>query len=1255
MSKCNGTLAPAPTPGRLSLLPPQRTSPKKDYSEGSMYEELDAEDLEVWRRRYATFKQWRIEVPNRKDQESGVSSASSFSNGKGVGVGSADWNWRDQSDCGTIPSTVVQGGRKVEPRVRARPQAERPAPIRHHPASRKTPIPLVAHPPPTTQSSLRPNLVHRPSTRASSGSPAQGELVIPSPSPSAGYAETEAYIASALHLPLEILSQTTHGVVPPRIPTSSKLTTGRLGSLLSKRRDRLSNRIEKSTSSTTTPSFISRRLDEETKRSSSGTPADPSHSREIRIKLDRGQPVGAVLEGDQRITDPIHMSLPRGHPSRSRPPTEATVARAARQSLPFSSPNPIASEVMPYATASRNSAARNHQTDARSVSTARDTPSAHTIKRFARTPLPSSATNTYTSQVKVPISVKTTDGSVPNLSRLPPNPSISGSEDHVIGEEQPLRRDNGRDIGPFPNQISLPSSVYSFEPDRTSAPIATTHRQQPPLPRPAITPHTLLDSQTGKRTSCHRHRAPSAGDLTAHFEPALYPLPPSSSTVVSTPETRAKASAHLNPKHTSAAVVPSRADSSESVIPEFASHLQRPARIAPSKVAPSRTVSPTLGKRYDESPSLPEALHTSSRESASHDVRVTSQGRKAQVEVDTLPSAHKNQYLLHRLPASTPLSIRSNEDQVSFEVPQGSKGRLRVTLRWIWGGKQSLSGSDSGVPPPLPPKNYGLLDRVNPVAGGGETPAQCNNKDRYRVGATSSDSKHIVTERNQPGTSFAPNEIPTRQRQYPIPGHLRPPLDPPPWKHNETKRSPLVGSYQFLTPTGVDQPQYYSGASLPAYRPPHQIYNAQVPPVPFAYPQPRMKLAAYQSAATLNGLGMQSPLAPSSPARESEDPLFEERLLLPSGAPGLIGSGLIPFQHQAVQPHKKQRFWYSQPEKLSVWQRIFRRNREDGNHATIRNWRKGVNAGRAPTTVPYINNTRAPSTIYPPVLSPTITMGQYQPAVRGDRSPYLWKRSMWRRRKMDEDRGVSMQQRDQPGYTRRKGDSMPRGYMKRQRQTNDQVGLFTMASRRRSRQGLAGHRDDMETKLKTRRIEEKENRRRERAARRDEREQQLAHALAIHPRGNEGAGRRGDMLVKVSGDRPLIEGGRARIGNWIKGVSIRNRYNENSNRVQADRKADRKADRQADRRRLGDIIPATGSNTKVDQAIAKEGLTSRSGPSQSRRDDAIVRSRRAETQVRDLDTPAERGLGLLGVLSRMGRHLNMVDHDKRDALDRKRR
>ncbi|OCF40779.1 hypothetical protein I317_05391 [Kwoniella heveanensis CBS 569] len=1225
-------LPPAPGAGVVPL-PAPRDPTKKEYSEGSMYEDMSKEDIEAWHRRYAEFKRWRQDIPNNRAGGVTVGVPPSLS----LGVGSADWDWRESSECGTVPSTIVErerkrdgewtgtgtgtGTGKVGPQaevpasmpsltkskaltqIQAKPQTPQAQQARVSTQSHSTTVPsqpttkTLSRPPLKQKTSIPQNLAHshvrptppqplkvptieiqppssktqtqekklpirqssaatvRPSpspvlaqapkaatqvtksvsrtksrgelttpSARSNGSAATspGDLVVPSPTPSAKYAEREAYINSALSLPLDLLTEREDGYQsgqpppPPGVDSSSQLTTSRLDSLLGRSRgDKLPQKggSQRSASSTTLPSVRSDKLDEKRAQHRLDSVAD-GQARLTRSKTTTALPFKSNVGASHRehyYEASDHLPVPGPQTHRSRTPPNATIKQAADRSQPPSnivstrtatliqaSNRPLPpSTAQPRSSAStikpnpggqtRRNAASTRVTALASsqMGSAPSGPSEATVIRATREPLPLSVPSamSHVEHIQVPVSVKTVLASSGQVTRAPPTdatitraaqlPLPASSVNRTATQKsaksaRSAQPDHKEDLTlASPRHVPLPPTALSeLTPSATPGPssskaAALTHRQQMPLPRPALTQQSSFDGLS--RTLSRRTRDPSMPDLTARFEPEMYPLPPSGATIFSSPEamlpeTRigdpevAFSTVEYIPQSESKSGGPSIAPSTPAApaqrslrVPSaklIASTIQDappvsvqaqdvplpPSTLPPeavqpsplsdlSRAIPSAASLPAPGLGPGSVPPVPSKRASTAADRASHH----------SVPASLLPAQPPSEYdahvhpHIHFSPGQVSASLRSDDEHVSFEVPSGTRGRLRVTLKWLRDGGRSERGTPTAGgrtlavieederAPPVPPKTSSLMSKVIGRSNRASSQAQLP-----RDVTRSKLSSGTTTDSNQDGrrsVAEASRQLePHSQAEadHPIPSSERPVLDPPSSKRDDPKSPssndrfpPDQQAQQQHHPSGPAPAPfynpYYSGATLPAYRPGPQIpqvYNMMSPPL--GYPQPGPGAAVphmgWNAYRPMVRPPEQQPslVDPDSPARQSIDPPSDNGddqpapplapnmpypyPSVPTGMMGMGGYGLNA-GGQGQQP------WYGQgqsPTRPNIWQRMFRRPSQDGgqqgpgpqDNATIRNWRKGVAPGRAPT----LNPNSGPLNKAPPTVGPTLTV-----------------------------------------------------------------------------------------------------------------------------------------------------------------------------------------------------------------------------------------------------------------------------------------
>ena len=190
-------------------------------------------------------KVWKRSVPR-------ITSASRVTCGSSVGECTATWRSEDEKtlereavptiavdDCGVerqAPPGPISKGSEPVPRRPPKSLLRPPLPSLTRAAShsRSPPIPVLAQPPsPATPYPCSHSTSLRYPLKLSMAAPieAQGRSTSESV-----YSDREAYLASVLELPLDLLAQVDKSAALPVCGTSSKLTIRRLGSLLEKSR-----------------------------------------------------------------------------------------------------------------------------------------------------------------------------------------------------------------------------------------------------------------------------------------------------------------------------------------------------------------------------------------------------------------------------------------------------------------------------------------------------------------------------------------------------------------------------------------------------------------------------------------------------------------------------------------------------------------------------------------------------------------------------------------------------------------------------------------------------------------------------------------------------------------------------------------------------------------------------------------------------------------------------------------------------------
>lgn len=118
-------------------------------------------------------------------------------------------------------------------------------------------------------------------------------------------------------------------------------------------------------------------------------------------------------------------------------------------------------------------------------------------------------------KVSVADHVQAQFSSAPIISQPGPTPRIRGPKsttDPYPAPSAPAQAGNG--------SIALAGGIHA-------PPTALPHRQQLPLPRPSLTPsHSFTKNRSADGVG-RKQRDPSTANLSAHFQPASYPLPKS--------------------------------------------------------------------------------------------------------------------------------------------------------------------------------------------------------------------------------------------------------------------------------------------------------------------------------------------------------------------------------------------------------------------------------------------------------------------------------------------------------------------------------------------------------------------------------------------------------------------------------------------------------------------------------------------------------------------------------------------------------
>lgn len=235
-------------------------------------------------------------------------------------------------------------------------------------------------------------------------------------------------------------------------------------------------------------------------------------------------------------------------------------------------------------------------------------------------------------------------------------------------------------IGPIPNTELRPAP----------------HRQLSALRRPALTPGSSAENLlAAANTLGRRSRDPSMTDLKTRFEPATYPLPESKSSV-GTRRTE------VTDEETSGKGVKKGRKGGEAALADVTKKKQGEGVQGPktetglSETRPPviRQSTPQKSRRPSEPVPPPIVPDTTDFVSPTPPDFILTPPAPTQLPLDR-----------HTLPRGITSRV-AHDDRVSFEVPNGTRGRLRVSLAWVRDrATRSNTFTPSDAPPPLPPKS----------------------------------------------------------------------------------------------------------------------------------------------------------------------------------------------------------------------------------------------------------------------------------------------------------------------------------------------------------------------------------------------------------------------------------------------------------------------------------------------------------------------------------------------------------------------
>jgi hypothetical protein len=292
-------------------------------------------------------------------------------------------------------------------------------------------------------------------------------------------------------------------------------------------------------------------------------------------------------------------------------------------------------------------------------------------------------------------------------------------------------------------------------------------------------------------------------------------------------------------------------------------------------------------------------------------------------------------------------------DRISFEIPSGTRGRLRVSLAWFrdsprrW--KDRVRSPRSEEPPPLPTKEgrWAREDRIP-------------NSPRPRPRSPREDRS---PPRSRP---HSPSYPPARSREH---------LAPPEW--DRVRCSPNPPDVRSPPPWPIPPSNPYLHPGTPFLGSPVAYPPRPGPPfMPYPQPAPGWQGMPYPTPGLFPPQAPPSPRPSIDPSSDGSPPAFNRQVPLPlpsAGYPGgmnVFGApSQFPYGPSIVGDGRGRRQGQGQgqgglpwSERQTMWQRMFRPQRaderwangqregRDGKEGLIRNWRREVPPEKAGTT-----------------------------------------------------------------------------------------------------------------------------------------------------------------------------------------------------------------------------------------------------------------------------------------------------------------
>ncbi|ORX40707.1 hypothetical protein BD324DRAFT_16702 [Kockovaella imperatae] len=699
MSRSAFPAAPSPTPVPLPSSSSPNPRPAAQSPSGVSYESISPSDRSVFERKVRRYEDWTTDVTRQ-----GGLRPSESSYGRFAGVGSASWSSlptvKALSRDGTEPSTIVhqrnranealrnphghdrslvddigvgspglgghqpmrkpkvhQAGLSAEPDSRptenhhSAPRQPSRATMRQHlptPYLAKAPSPPRRDQVPDVLNAYQPGETHT-HLRIPSASP--GDHRSSGHSSRSAYREREAYISSALHLPIEMLSETQPGAHSWKGP---KETVKRWTSLIRK----TSLRNEGQT--TNRP-----------KRILSGPeafrPIDRNNGKSAARELSRRAEIASSKALGRSQTIPATLARDKPNIDEAKQSSTSLPARNKSSLMSRDSPRKAVPALFPEVRIGESPTSQNpDRTPGNAGRMNEGIPDHGQLEEHPK--LPRDPTQRHLAVPGVTTSVRAL-GSAKSGQSTRSSSRLNRDQLHALHADDPA------------------SQANRLRPERLP----------PPLPAPALS-RSFSSTDGLTKTLGRRFRDPSLTNLTARFEPNMYPLPDSAPTGDERALSPVKSTLR---QRLDRATVPDRRRQDKPSDEEARLESTRPF-ISESAARQTQTTAPVTV--------TPGLMHLQPQSTLdSRLLSVTSPRSPTSRGSSPTPLEHRQdvQHVQFSSPART--AHRNDAEEVHFEVPSRTNGRLRVSVAWLRdrdGQREIATDNDteSLTPPSLPPK-----------------------------------------------------------------------------------------------------------------------------------------------------------------------------------------------------------------------------------------------------------------------------------------------------------------------------------------------------------------------------------------------------------------------------------------------------------------------------------------------------------------------------------------------------------------------